>query len=108
MNPTPNVTLLNGRTVTHKPQENGSQLAVMLDGNPMDANEWDAYCAELGKLTAAERAHRDAVTALHALYEHCLTQVPDMSEYSRTPVIANVMRKARRALEANAVARKRL
>jgi len=39
-----NVTLSNGRIVTHKPYHNGATEAFMLDGGEMSNEEWIEYC----------------------------------------------------------------
>ena len=39
-----NITLSNGRIVTHKPYHNGATEAFMLDGKEMSNEEWIEYC----------------------------------------------------------------
>src|SRR5581483_3966391 len=40
------VTLKNGRVITHELQPNGSHLAFFKDGGPMSDEEWNEYCTQ--------------------------------------------------------------
>jgi hypothetical protein len=64
-----NVTLTNGRVVTHQPMANGAHDAVMQDGGLMSHAEWADYCAiVIARSRAACLASRAARTqeTIHA------------------------------------------
>ena len=62
------ITLANGRIVTHSRMANGAQQADMADGGNMSEAEWEEYCGILQKRTAAfiERMQEQRRLANHA------------------------------------------
>lgn len=48
-----NITLANGRIVTHSRMANGAQQADMADGGDMSETEWQEYCEILRKRNEA-------------------------------------------------------
>jgi hypothetical protein len=55
-----NITLTNGRIVTHRPL-NGAQEAIMADGAEMSHGEWEDYCARVvGHTPKKQRFYKTA------------------------------------------------
>lgn len=59
------VTLTNGRVVTHTRMANGAHDAVMVDGGDMSHAEWEDYCARVvGYTPKKQRFYKTARTTL--------------------------------------------
>ena len=74
---TPDITLANGRVVTHTRKPNGSQDATMADGGPMSEAEGleadDARAAIIWEaVAAAHRVYQNAITAATAAHRNTL------------------------------------
>jgi hypothetical protein len=52
------VTLSNGRIVTHKAMDNGATEALMLDGGEMSDSEWNEYAQTINKLDTPPKAKK--------------------------------------------------